>query len=657
MAGLKKLRTIVPTAIGIVACILLGVEAHAQSAKDSVRMLQDVVIEQSRLGDYATSRYTLTADSLVRSQASSGSLADMLRKFGFGHVRSYGPGGAASFASFRGTGSSHTAILWNGINLVSPLSGVADLSLVPVTFIDDISVKTGGVASLFGNGSIGGTIRLNNRASFNEGLTVRAYSNVGSYGSYFQDIGVTTSGKKFISSTKFFTTKADNNFTYTNNYVFPARTEERAHNAFDQYGFLQQNYLQLSPAQLLSAKFWYQNNRYEVPNPISAGTPSSQMQYEKFYRAIAGWNYNKKNFELNYQGAFVHHTLDYRNPTINETSLNTFSNLIQSLEGNFSFESGSKLTAGVTYNWEEAKVDQFGGQEPIRNRTAFFGAFKWPLLSTMVVDASVREEIVNGNTTPAAPSLTMTAGISKAIKVYINAARNYRLPALNDLYWRSAGTFGNPNLKPELSVSEEIGMMLQSNSNSSLRYSLKFAAFSTMVDDWIFWNPASASTYTPTNIKKVWSRGIETQGSAGRTFGAARVDLMFQYSYSVATNEAIYAGGNPNELKKQLMYTPLHEGSITLRGTWHDFNLNVVGNYTGKQYTDGDNTEAFALKGYAVTNIWLAYPITKKTLSTTINGEINNVLNTEYLVRPGYPMPGRNFKIGLTIQFNKPYKP
>ncbi|HWA33735.1 MAG TPA: hypothetical protein VG737_06375, partial [Cyclobacteriaceae bacterium] len=84
-------------------------------------------------------------------------------------------------------------------------------------------------------------------------------------------------------------------------------------------------------------------------------------------------------------------------------------------------------------------------------------------------------------------------------------------------------------------------------------------------------------------------------------------------------------------------------------------NLNIVNNYTGNQYTDGDNTEAFAMKGYAVTNVWLARPFGKKHLTFTANGEVNNVFNTEYQARTGYPMPGRNFKIGLIIQFKKPH--
>ena len=617
-------------------------------------MLNDVVIEQSRLGDYAVSRYTLRADSLIRSQASSGSLGDLFRKFGFGHVRSYGPGGAASLASFRGTGSSHTAVLWNGINLVSPLSGVSDLSLIPVTFIDDISVKTGGIASLFGNGSIGGTIRLNNKASFNEGLTLRTFANVGSFGSYFQDLGITWSGKKFISSSKFFTTQAENNFTYTNDFLFVPRSEQRQHNAFSQQGFLQQNYFQLSPSHLLSAKFWLQDNRYEIPLPTSAAGVSTQMQYERFHRSILGWNFCKGNIEVNYQGAFVHHTLDYRNPQINEKSLNTFNNLIQNLEGNFYLKSGAKLTAGTVYNWEQAVVDQFGGQTPVRNRLAFFSAFKWRPLQQLELDASVREEAVNGTATPVSPALTITATVSKNLRTYVSASRNYRLPALNDIYWRSGGTFGNPQLKPELSLMEEIGVLFENQPSNPTLLSFKAAAFTTLVDDWIFWSPLTSSTYVPQNIKKVWSRGLDAQGSVSRNVGRVSLDLMFQYSFSLATNESIYENGNPNELNKQLIYTPLHEGSLTLRSEWRGYNMNLVGNYTGKQYTDGDNSEFSIIKAYTITNVWLSKSFAKKHFRFTLNAEVNNVLDVAYQARMGYPMPGRNYKAGVIIQFNKP---
>ena len=71
-------------------CVLASLSVYAQQNNDSVRVLREVIIEQSRLGNYAISKFTLHVDSMTRALASAGSLADMLRKYGYGHVRGYG---------------------------------------------------------------------------------------------------------------------------------------------------------------------------------------------------------------------------------------------------------------------------------------------------------------------------------------------------------------------------------------------------------------------------------------------------------------------------------------------------------------------------------------------------------------------------------------
>ena len=161
-------------------CVFYTLPSNGQESRDSVQLLNPVVINQSRLNDYVIGAYELPIDSATLSLSSNGSLTDLLRKHGFGHIRTYGPGGLAT-PSFRGTGSSHTAILWNGINLISPLSGQLDLSLVPAGLFEDASVQTGGATSLSGNGSIGANIHLNNSLNFNEGLRASVSSFVGSF--------------------------------------------------------------------------------------------------------------------------------------------------------------------------------------------------------------------------------------------------------------------------------------------------------------------------------------------------------------------------------------------------------------------------------------------------------------------------------------------
>ncbi|MFZ6002259.1 MAG: hypothetical protein ACOYW3_17230, partial [Bacteroidota bacterium] len=103
---------------------------HAQVTTDTVKLLPELVVERSRLESYAIGHYVHQVDSATQQLASMGTLAEMLRKNGFGHFRSYGVGGVTT-ASFRGTGASHTALLWNGINLQSPLLGQADLTQAP----------------------------------------------------------------------------------------------------------------------------------------------------------------------------------------------------------------------------------------------------------------------------------------------------------------------------------------------------------------------------------------------------------------------------------------------------------------------------------------------------------------------------------------------
>lgn len=645
------LITLVFRLCGIGLCVLASLSACAQQNKDSVTMLSEVIVEQSRLGNYAISKYTLHVDSMTRALASSGSLADMLRKYGYGHVRGYGPGGLAT-ASFRGTGSSHTSVLWNGINLLSPLSGQLDLSLVPVGFIDDASIQTGGTTSLYGNGSIGGTILLNSKAHFNEGLTLKTFSSVGSFGSYYQDAAVSWSGKKFISSTKFFTNQSDNDFKYLNTNTSPATTERRDHSATKQHGILQQNYWQPAAHHLLTLKLWWQDNTYEVPNPTTLTKPAEAIEQNTFWRILGGWNYTQQNFDLNYQGAFINHDLAYY-PSDDAVSLSTFNTLINNLEGNFNLKTNINLSTGINYTWEQGKVEEFGGDVPVRNRIAFFSALKWKPLHRWEFALTMREELVNGEAAPFASSVTVKTFLTEGFHVYGNLSRNYRLATFNDLYWKGGDSMGNPELKTELSLGGEVGLKFtKSNSLNTKSISFSSAVFSNDVDNWILWY--QDIVWSPQNIKKVWSRGVEVQGTGHIILGEVSTELSVQYSFTLATNRTLYANNaNPNELDKQLPFTPRHEFSVTARFIYKGFHFNIVNTLTGKQYTTTDNNESYALPLFNLTNLSLSKSLPIKVLPVTLNAEVNNIFNTEYRYRPGYPMPGLNFKTGVTINFNK----
>ncbi|HEY0741062.1 MAG TPA: TonB-dependent receptor [Chryseosolibacter sp.] len=642
---LHKLETYV-----FLLCVLLSFETRAQKFSDSTRYLKPVVITQSRLSDHIIASYLLPVDSTMLSLASSGSVTDLLRKQGLGHIRTYGPGGLAS-PSFRGSGSSHTSVLWNGINLVSPLNGQLDLSLLPAGLFDEAIVQSGGSTSLSGNGSIGGNIHLNNTFHFNEGLRISGASHIGSFGSEYYDAGVKFSNSKLGTSTKIFVTQADNDFKFENRSVFPAEIQRRAHSAFQQHGLLQQLHYQTPRAGIFSLKFWYQDSEYEIPNPTAILRASEATEENEFYRVLGGWNFSSEKVDLSYQGALITQRLIYSDPVLDQYSDNRYKSIIQNIEANLDFRNKTQLTSGIHYTWEEGLAVDFGNSTPTRNRFALFSAWKINTLEKVVFSLSGREEIVNGTLMPFAPQVSANYQATPAISIFTTLSRNYRIPTFNDLYWKGGSTRGNPNLKTETSLSAEAGLGL-----STQNISIKSVAFTNHVDDWILWSPINGHAWEPQNIKKVWSRGIETQLSAKATLGTVRSSLSGLYSFTRSTNEDVYANGNSNEEGKQLILTPMHEGSLTLEVRYQTYSLRLVNTYTGEQFNDSDNTPYNIVEDYLITNLWLSKVVEGKRYSLNFIGEVNNLLNVQYVARPGYPMPGRNFKIGIQLNFYKPIK-
>lgn len=86
-----------------------------------------------------------------------------------------------------------------------------------------------------------------------------------------------------------------------------------------------------------------------------------------------------------------------------------------------------------------------------------FAAVKWRPVPRLGVAADLRWELYGDRTTPVIPALFADYVLSKrgSVVVRASAARNYRYPTLNDLYFRPGG---NKNLKPERGWTFDAGL-------------------------------------------------------------------------------------------------------------------------------------------------------------------------------------------------------
>ncbi len=616
---------------------------------DSARQLQEVIVEQTRLTTYRAWAYTWQADSAHRTLMGATSVADLLRRAGVGQLRFYGPGGLAT-AALRGSGSNHSASLWNGVPLASPLNGQLDLSLIPTTFFDEATVEAGGAASVYGSGSIGGTIHLNNHARFREGWAWQGQMAAGSFGNFFQDAGFRWSGNRFQFSTKVFYQQAANDFPFVNNTVFPARRQTREHNAFRTYGWLHQAHWQLRPRQLLSFKWWSQQSRYEVPHPVTVPRPAQAIERNGVNRLLLSWHLERDTWNIFAQSALLHHQLLFQDPATATDAYSLARSWINQWEVNHRLGHSVSATGGMNYTLEQGQAREIQ-LNPQRHRIAAFYALKWALGKQWQANGSARAEWVNGAPMPPAPAINLVWSPTRVWQITASATRNYRIPTFNDLYWFGTGAQGNPNLQAEQSMSYELvakGVFVQ---NQEQVLQGQASVFSNQVANWILWTPTEQNLWSPENVKRVWARGVEVQALwRHRASKRWSWQAQSQYRLSYATNVELYENRNPNELGKQLPFTPQHEASTEWRLNYKASGIQIIHVVTGRQFTDGDNSLFFALPWYHLTHVWLTHSFAGAAARWRATAEVNNLFNVDYLARPGFPMPGRHYR--LTIQFH-----
>jgi len=79
------------------------------------------------------------------------------------------------YVNIRNLGSQRTLVLVNGRRWSSSLSGLTDLSTIPVSIIDRIDVLKDGASSIYGSDAIGGVVNIITRERADEGADVNIY--------------------------------------------------------------------------------------------------------------------------------------------------------------------------------------------------------------------------------------------------------------------------------------------------------------------------------------------------------------------------------------------------------------------------------------------------------------------------------------------------
>lgn len=604
-------------------------------------MLDTVDIQQSRLQLLAPGHHVHQIDSVSLSFAAAQSVADVLAMESDVFIKHYGLGSLAT-TSLRGGSASHTALIWNGFNLQSPMNGQQDLALLPAYFIDDVQIQYGGSSGIYGSGAVGGAIHLSNRPLFNQGIRASLNQTVGSFGLVQPGVDLSLSGKHWAARSRAFLRMAENDFQ------LPGLNRTQPHAALVQQGFQQEFAFLPGKRQLLQLWLWTHNSDRELPPPLTSEISAAQQQDQS--RRIAGqWSFSGSQIEWKIRSAWVRDQLYFSDSIASIFSNNQSQTFIQEIEQTIRLGSNHRLHLGLNSTLQKADADGYGQTTPSQHQLALFVSYLYePVSSPWMIITNIRQGRTTHAWNPIIPSVNVRRILLPGLTLRGQAGRSFRLPTFNDLYWTPGG---NPDLQPEEGWNQDIGLEWSSETKMGILAG-SATGYSQTINNWILWRPGPNFWY-PENLRNVWSRGIETD--LGLTYGWKRITLKANaaYTFTKATITEV-AQERDFSLGKQLIYTPAHQVRSSLRISGDHWSATYSHRFTGKRYTATDNSawlDPFDLGSLSVGRSW-----TYNKFSLDLAARVDNLWAVEYQVIDNRAMPLRSGSISLNIHFHTPFQ-
>ena len=175
--------------------------------------------------------------------------------------------------------------------------------------------------------------------------------------------------------------------------------------------------------------------------------------------------------------------------------------------------------------------------------------------------------------------------------------------------------------------------------------SFSITAYNLNINDMILWGQTEIGNWTPNNVKKVFSRGVEV--STKIMFN--KLIFTGNYTYTKSTNERATTALD-NSVGQQLRYVPLHKGNFNISIVDGDLQFSLNNSFTGEVVTTYGEQENNTLDSFVLTDFAIKYKLNSLPISYQI--KVKNLMDKYYITYENYPNPGRELLLTINIIIN-----
>lgn len=563
------------------------------------------------------------------------------------YISDYGGLSGLKTVSIRGTGSSRTLVLLDGMPISSTQNSSFDLGDFSPSLLDDIEIVRGGSSAIFGGNAVGGVVNL--RTNFRPKDLFRVDLSLGSFSERALGLGANVLFDNSYLSASFDYLSSEGDFPFTYNQ-FGKETEFRRVNSdyerlsfsvsgnasFSKWNFwaraiysetekgvpgaILQGKIADCTDRLSDDKFLFVLNSSRIFSPTSSLLISAISRFDNScYQEPAKTSQTDSYFNLKDMGiSGKYNSLFYG---INNEFL--FSTFFSHLTGNMldpvSDSSVFRHTLGIAYRLEKS--------------------FNFLDLHNIDFSLGGRFDYISDTETAFSYLCGLMYGISDfPVRLKSTLSYNFRPPNFNEMYYRNYGTI---DLRSERSNNFNFG--ISSNIFNYLSFDVDVFFISTR--DMIVSVPKTPVSWSATNLDNVNSKGLEISLFLNNPFL-----FIENFSLSYTLQKTLDNTSGSITYGKQLVYTPQEQITLMLETSFYEIHLGGKMDYSSFRYVQPDNDSRYILPSYLTFDAYVYKQLALFGADFTLRLSCRNLFNEHYSLVSNYPMPGRSFRLSLSMR-------